>query len=293
MKNFYLTVGVILLALTSCSKEEETLVVNNESLVPVTVRVNDFSMSVEDFGTRAAQSVASYTGVKAMTLAFYDSDDVEVYNTTQLRADNSTYSTFGDFSLSLPMGSYTMVVLGYGSTSAITLSNKTSALYETDRVRETFVYTEAVNITNTSAVNLAATLSRVVSKLEIYSTDAQTANAAKIRMAFSAGGQGVNPMTGQSTSNTGFVNTVDILTSVGTVGGGGISYLFLNTDEQTMNVTIDILDEDNDIISQRVVNNVPFKRNRTTKLRGSLFTTAASSSFQVETSWLTDEEITF
>lgn len=293
MKNFYLTVGVILLALTSCSKEEETLVVNNESLVPVTVRVNDFSMSVEDFGTRAAQSVASYTGVKAMTLAFYDSDDVEVYNTTQLRADNSTYTTFGDFSLSLPMGSYTMVVLGYGSTSAITLSNKTSALYETDRVRETFVYTETVNITNTSAVNLAATLSRVVSKLEIYSTDAQTANAAKIRTTFSAGGQGVNPMTGLSTSNTGFVNTVDITNPVGTVGGGGISYLFLNTDEQTMNVTIDILDEDNDIISQRVVNNVPFKRNRTTKLRGSLFTTATSSSFQVETSWLTDEEITF
>lgn len=293
MKNFYLTVGVILLALTSCSKEEETLVVNNESLVPVTVRVNDFSMSVEDFGTRAAQSVESYTGVKAMTLAFYDSDDVEVYKTTQLRADNSTYSTFGDFSLSLPMGSYTMVVLGYGSTSAITLSNKTSAVYETDRVRETFVYTETVNITNTSAVNLAATLSRVVSKLMVISTDAQTANAAKIRTTFSAGGQGVNPMTGQSTSNTGFVNTVDILTSVGTVGGGSVNYLFLNTDEQTMNVTIDILDEDNDIISQRVVNNVPFKRNRTTKLTGSLFTTAASSSFQVETSWLTDEEITF
>lgn len=293
MKNFYLTVGVILLALTSCSKEEETLVVNNESLVPVTVRVNDFSMSVEDFGTRTAQSVESYTGVKAMTLAFYDSNDEEAYKTTQLRADNSTYSTFGDFSLSLPMGSYTMVVLGYGSTSAITLSNKTSALYETDRVRETFVYTETVNITNTSSVNLSATLSRVVSKLEIYSTDAQTANAAKIRTTFSAGGQGVNPMTGLSTSNTGFVNTVDITNPVGTVGGGSVSYLFLNTDEQTMNVTIDVLDEDNDIISQRVVNNVPFKRNRTTKLRGSLFTTAASSSFQVETSWLTDEEITF
>jgi hypothetical protein len=100
-------------------------------------------------------------------------------------------------------------------------------------------------------------------------------------------------MTGLSTSNTGFVNTVGFTNNVGKVGVGSINYLFLNTDEQTMNVTIDILDEDNDIISQRVVNNVPFKRNRTTKLRGSLFTTATSSSFQVETSWLTDEEITF
>jgi hypothetical protein len=289
-----LTVGVILLALTSCSKEEETLVVNNESLVPVTVRVNDFSMSVEDFGTRAAQSVESYTGVKAMTLAFYDSDDVEAYKTTQLRADNSTYSTFGDFSLSLPMGSYTMVVLGYGSESPITLSSKTSAVYETDRVRETFVYTETVNITNTSAVNLAATLSRVVSRLYVVSTDYRTANAYHIRTTFAAGGQGVNPMTGQSTSNTGFSNTLDFAgnTNVGQKSNS-VSYLFLNADEQTMNVTIDILDEDNDIISQRVVNNVPFKRNRTTKLIGSLFTTAASSSFQVETSWLTDEEITF
>ena len=293
MKNFYLTVGVILLALTSCSKEEETLVVNNESLVPVTVRVNDFSMSVEDFGTRAAQSVESYTGVKAMTLAFYDSNDEEAYKTTQLRADNSSYTTFGDFSLSLPMGSYTMVVLGYGSTSAITLSNKTSALYETDRVRETFVYTETVNITNTSPVNLAATVSRVVSKLEIYSTDAQTANAAKIRTTFSAGGQGVNPMTGLSTSNTGFVNTVDITNPVGTVGGGSVSYLFLNSDQQSLNVTIDVLDADDNSVSHHVIPNVAFQRNRKTKLTGSLFSAAASASFQVETSWLTDEEITF
>lgn len=56
--------------------------------------------------------MADYDGVKAITLAFFNGT-TEVYKTTQFRADNTTYTTFGEFDCTLPMGSYTMVVLGY------------------------------------------------------------------------------------------------------------------------------------------------------------------------------------
>ena len=297
MKHSALIVGVILLAASSsCSKDNELSEQVVEKLVPVTVQVNDFSMTTEDLSggsTRATSTVANYSGVKAISLAFY-SGDTEVYKTTQLRADQNTYTTFGEFACSLPMGSYTMVVLGYGSTSAMILSSKTSASFPSgERVRETFVYTETVNVTNTDALALSATLSRVIAMLGVVSTDGRTANAAKISVTFSAGGQGVNPMTGLSTTNTGFNNVVDIQSAVGNTSSTA-SCIFLNSDQQTMDVTIDVLDENESILSHKVVNNVQLRRNQKTILTGSLYTSApGSASFSVETSWLSDTNIEF
>ena len=290
MKKSHLLAGIILLAATACSNESEQNVVNPRNLVPVTVHVNDFSMSVEDFPgavTRAPQSVDSYEGVKAITLAFYKGD-TEVCSSTQLRADNTTYTTFGQFELSLLMGSYTMVVLGYGSADAMTLTNMSNATFHNDRVRETFVYTQAVNVTSTAALDLNATLSRVVAKLEVRSTDERTANATKLRTTFAAGGDGVNPMTGLSTTNTGFSNTVDLNGEVGNIAGS-VNYLFLNTDQQSMTVNIDVLDADDNSVSHKVVNNVPLQRNKVTRLKGHLFTADdVMAAFQIETAWLGD-----
>lgn len=289
--NLFLTAFFILLAV-GCSNDadQENAV---DGYAPVTIQVNDFSVSMENFAsTRAEQAVSDYTGVKAITLAFYDSNNEEIYKTTQLRADNTTYTTFGTFSCLLQKGSYTMVVLGYGSESAITLTSKTEAVYTSDRVRETFVYTQSVNVTSTAAINLSATLSRVVSRLNIVSTDVRTAEAVKIRTTFSAGGQGVNPVTGLATTNTGFSNTVEITKNVGETAGS-VNYLFLNTDEQTIHVTIDVLDANDNSISHKVVSNVPFKRNRVTQLTGSLFSASASTTFSVETTWIDPVEIGF
>ena len=70
--------------------------------------------------------------------------------------------------------------------------------------------------------------------------------------------------------------------------------MFLTTDEQTMNITIEVLNADNDVLYTKVVPNVPLKRNRRTYLNGALFTAAASTAtFQVETDWLEENTVNF
>ena len=286
MKKVTLFLAVILLV-TGCAKKE--------ALVPVRVHINEFSISQEEIPSKTASDVADYSGVKAITLAFYTADGDEQYKVTQMRADATTYTTFGEFNLSLPMGSYTMVVLGYGLNDgepAITLTSPTSATFGDNPARETFVATQAVNITNTDAVSLSATLNRIVSKLKIHSTDGCTENAVSVRTTFSAGGKAFNPTTGMATSNTGFINVLPIQSTVGN-STNSISYLFLASDEQSMTVTIDVLDADGNSISHKVVENVPFKRNRMTVLTGSLYSAGSTGSFQVETEWLPDAEVTF
>jgi len=193
------------------------------------------------------------------------------------------------------MGSYTMVVLGYGLNDGepvITLTSPTSATFGNNPARETFVATQAVNITNTNDVTLSATLNRIVSKLKIHSTDGCTENAVNVRTTLSAGGKAFSPSTGLATSNTGFINVLPIQSTVGNPTNS-ITYLFLATDEQTVNVTIDVLDAGGNSISHKEVSGVPFKRNRMTVLTGSLYSSGGNGSFQVETEWLTDAEVNF
>ena len=186
---------VVVVLLVGCHKEntsEATL------SAKVTVTVNDFTISQEEF-PETKDTPASYSGVKAMTLAFFDAQGNEIYNTTQLRADNTTYTTFGEFSTELPMGSYTMIALGYGSEQPMTLNGATSATYTADRVRETFVASQTVNVASTNPLNLNAELSRVVSKVIVRSTDTRTAGVDSVRVTFAAGGgrrQGGEPADG-------------------------------------------------------------------------------------------------
>ena len=301
MKQYFLTAAIMLLAATSCTNEcVETEVANQKATAPVTVRVNDFSITTEEMPsgggtTRSAVNPASYDGVGAIDLAFY-SGGTEVFKTTQIKSDGTTYSTFGEFECNLPVGSYTMVVVGRGQFDGdvFTLTSPTAAGYTSERARETFVKTQAVNITSADPVNLSATLNRIVAKLEIISTDTRIDGVSKIRTTYSAGGKSFNPTTGLATSNTGFNLTNTPSAAVGATIDVG-SFVFLATDEQTVNITIDVLDANEDVMFTKYVANVPLKRNRQTVLSGPLFTSTAitSSAFQVETDWLPNNTVNF
>ena len=286
-KNLLFLLATATLLFAACHKDTGTAKVH--------VSVSDFAISQEDM-SKTSENVADYNGVKAITLAFYKADGAEQYKTTQMRADATTYTTFGHFDLSLPMGSYTMVVLGYGLNDgepAITLTSPTSATFGNNPARETFVATQSVNITNANdEVDISATLNRIVSKLKIHSTDGCTENAVSVRTTLSAGGKAFSPSTGLATSNTGFINVLPIQSTVGNPTNS-ITYLFLATDEQTVNVTIDVLDAGGNSISHKVVSNVPFKRNRMTVLTGSVYSADASGDFTVETDWLDDYNMDF
>jgi len=288
--------GLILLAASSCSNESENTTINDETLVPVCVHVNDFSVSQQDLPvTRANTAVTAYAGIKGMTLAFYKTDGTLQYSASQQRATMPGGKTFGEFSLSLPMGSYTMVVLAYGSNFPMTLNSMAEAVFDTQeaRVRETFIAKQTVDVTTNSARDLTATLSRVISKLQLNSSDGRIADVKNVRMTFSAGGQAVNPLTGFASTNAGFSNTVSVSADPGTTSSS-VSYLFLATDEQTMNVTIETLDADGNPLFSKTVNDVPFKRNRLTQLTGKMYTSDVTAvTFEVNDEWLDDASVNF
>lgn len=271
----------VLLAATSCSNESEVTVSNAQTetaTVPVRVHVDGFSVSQSEMSVTRGTAIDSYEGVKALTLAFYKADGTEQTQLTQFKGSTSSGQTFGEFSLNLPMGSYTMVLVGRGHSAGdeFAIISPTSAAYTEGYPRETFVATQEVNITTNTAQELTATLDRVVAKVVVASTDNRTADVSKIRTTFSAGGKSFNPSTGLATENDGYSKTLTIpSTAVETITA--TSYLFLATDEQTVDVTIETIDADNNVLFSKTVTNVPLKRNRETTLTGAMFTAGASA----------------
>ena len=286
----------MMLLAASCSDESVELSENataSELFASVKVHVDGFSVSHEEFSgtrTRAASDVADYDDVNAVTLAFYKGDGTEAYKTTQTKNE----ADFGEFSLSLPMGSYTMVAVAYytNENSVLTLTSPTEASYSL-RARETFVATQVVNISNTEAVDISATLNRIVSMLTVKSSDGKTADVSNVRMTFSAGGKDFNPTTGLAITTTGLTNTVGNSASVGAKSTSS-TMLFLNTDEQDIDVTIETLDADGNTLFSKTIEDVPFQRNRVTKLTGAMYTNSGvDGTFQVETAWLDEYNANF
>ena len=291
-------VNLVLIALTmlcaSCTSDESgNLVENNDGFAPVTVSVSGFKVEQGDIPTTRATAVSDYASVSFITLAFYASNGTEVYKHTQVRDDNTTYTTFGQFSTSLMYGNYTMVVLANTGGNAITLTSPTVATYGENMPMDTFVYTQAVNITNNTAVNLSATLDRIVTAVGVQSTDNRPAGVTHMRLTYSAGGKSFIPTTGLATTNAGFSTTMSFpAATVGTTTYMG-GYLFLNTDEQTIDVTIETLDAENgNVLFSKTVNDVPLKRNRQTKLTGAIFsgTDVSASGFEINSDWLTMQD---
>lgn len=284
LKVFILTIAVGGLLFTGCCKEQT----NELATAKVHVGLNGFKISQDEIDTKDAQNAEDYTGVGAVILAFYASDGTEMYQSTQLRSDPSTYTTFGEFNCDLPIGSYTMVAVARqcGNDDEFTLTSPTLAGYSSERVRETFCATQSVSVTSSTPLDLTATLNRVNTQVKIHSTDGRPAEAVKIRTTYGAGGKSFSPTTGLATSDNGFSVTNNPSTAVGaTINVNNMA--FLATDEETMTMTIEVLDANDNVLITKVIPNVPLKRNRQTTLTGAVFTGDASAvGFQLETGWM-------
>ena len=291
MNKNLLFAGLALL-FAACSTKDIDLTDNQ--LVPVTIRLSGFSFTQEEFPeTRAAEAVTDYADVRAIDLKFF-AGETEVFSHTQLKSDETTFTTFGEFTANLPIGSYTMVAVARNMSSGdvFTITSPTQAAYTTERARETFCATQNVTVTSTTPLDLDVSLSRIMSMFRIVSTDAPSAGASKIRTSYAAGSKAFNPTTGLATNDDGFIvtNTKNVKDGVLNV----YSNLFLSTDEQTMNVTIEVLDASDNVLFTKLLENVSFKRNRVTKATGAMFGADPSeSTFKLETEWLDPIEVTF
>lgn len=289
--------AVFMLLLASCATKDHSEPLDSP-MVPVRVHVNDFSFSYEEFPgghTRTGVAPEDASQIKAIDLAIFSGNE-KVYAATQLKANTATYEKFGEFECRLPVGNYTLVAVARNMSEGdqFAIQSPVLAAYTSERARETFCYTKEISIKGVEPVDITPIMDRVVAQFMLTTTDKMMEGVNKIRTTYSAGSKSFNPTTGLATDDNGFW-----LTNSGRPqkdSGVMIIYslLFLAADEEVMDVTIDVLDKDGNVLINKLIPNVHFKRNQVTKATGALFTPGTSAfHFLLNNAWLPDEEITF
>ncbi|MBP5777570.1 MAG: hypothetical protein J6W56_08465 [Prevotella sp.] len=126
-----------------------------------------------------------------------------------------------------------MVVIGRDviDGDVFSLTSAEVAGYTSERVRETFCAMQNVSI---------------------QSTDGRPAGASKIRTTYSAGGKMFSPSTGLAIEDTGFsvVNTPQ--SAVGAAIGVK-NFAFLASDEQVMDIRLEVLDDGDNVLITNVI----------------------------------------
>lgn len=176
----YFSMAALVLAMASCTK------LLPQRTASVHVHIPGFTINQGEIcNTKAAQNAADYADVKAITLAFFSGSE-KIFEATQLRNDPSTYTSFGDFTCEIPIGSYTLVAVARNRSDSdvMTLTSPTAAAFTSERPRETFSVTQTVSVCGTTPLNLTITLNRISSMLFIKSTDPRPAEAVKIKTTY-------------------------------------------------------------------------------------------------------------
>lgn len=302
--NAKLIIAGLGLLFAACSNEsEQPIVVENPvedsvTLVPIKVHVNEFKTTMTDFDEARAMTRSvdpkDYDNLKAITLAFYDVDNKEVYKKTQVKNDGSNLS-FNDFTADLPIGHYTLLALGYfySSSDEFVLTSLTEAAFTSDKPRETFALSQDVTVTSGNPLQLEITLKRLTPKLTIRSTDVRSASVKRMRTTYAKGGKRFNPTTGYALDDNGFAQTQSANTDDANLLKIA-SYPFLTSESDNIDITIEALDANDQVLFTKHIPAVPLKRNAETTISGPIFTTGSSTiGITLDTDWLPGYEVTF
>jgi hypothetical protein len=259
----------------SCKKEHSTGTNPAQKTYKVSLTLSGFSASVlgstpgkqtlSGVKTDADVPIASY--IKRLSYAVYDASGNLVHTISK----DSTYVDLGSVTDSLASGTYTVLVGGGQANFASNFATSTLATATvTSGWQDTFFATATLTVSG-SNVSQTISLSRIVGKLTLKVLDTIPPNANSISMALSTdyayySAASLGPITamnnvaetfGVAASAKGqpnFTRSIDVLNTI-----------------QPFTVTITCYDASNNIIAQRVVQNVSVAVDTQTVLSGDLF----------------------
>ena len=277
--------------LCACSNETSTIPEEEGNSKTFTFQVTNYMQYAMDEGTRAAIAPSESKRIQHLALGIFDATTNTLVAPVQIQ--NKTDQGYGSFTAKLNYGTYRLVFLGYGgSNSILKMENPEEISFENNTLPQTFLSSSVFTVDANTAATTSVVLKRVVSGFELTMADAVSSRTAGIKIKSTGGGMVLNAKTGLAKASTGRENTIDIPESYhGQTGKSVIFYLFLPTNEESMDITASAVDENGEAFIERTFANVPMKINTRTTYQGNFFVDMPHGfSITMEDDW--GEEVT-
>lgn len=301
MSKFYCIVVLLSAALLSlsCSKdgvESQTPITEGEECT-LNVTLNGFIL------TESQSAKPVVRGGTDITLAtsVVNRLAVALYSSGKLVEEVKQYSTdadYGTISFKVVPGNYKIVAVAYNDKDnqqipSFTNMSQYNLPYE-GKTNDTFYGTQDITVSNTIETT-QVNMSRAIACFVLTSTNTVPDEVRMMQMIFRKGSKAdLNPITGLSLTDDGYVWSSTVSEAKRTENPvSWTAYTLLATDEETMNITVNGINELGETIYTHQFNNVTLKRNRKLTATGMFFSYNYSASFILNTDWLEGTEMTY
>lgn len=272
MKNRILTSLVLLAAIMLAASCEKASLDGPEDVKEVKdgVRVS-FSVSgfeqvpFDNAGakTRAAVSLADVCS--RLSFAIYQADG----NIYDAKHQESTASGFGTLTVSLPKGSYKIIVIGHSGGGVPTFESWEKVKFKDNKTTDTFYCVKDIEVSGGASYSLE--LKRAVAMFRLIVSDSIPQSVSRMKFYYTGGSSTFDPISGYGCVNSRQTEYRDVTSAMHGKGNVFEVYSFPHAEEDELKVTVSALDASGETVTERVFEDVPIKRNVITQYRGNFF----------------------
>lgn len=290
IKNFC-ALCAISMALTACEKPIlDSEDINDEPTGNVVLTFNASGAQ-----TRAATPAIGDYFTK-LNVMLFNEDGTKYFD--KVRTQYSTDENFGQMSLTLPAGEYTVVAVGHSSVKSATIKSPEMVQFtasDGEKLTDTFCYEGTVTVGEQPEQH-ALTMSRVAAMVRFQFTDEEIPAAlTHVKFDYTGGSANFNPTTSEGTTKS----TQSENRPVSADDQYQVFTFPYMAATGTLKMTVSALASDGTVIKKRTLESVPVTRNRITTFTGPLFSdgegtiTQSGFGFTVNGEWIGEDNYDF
>lgn len=245
--------------------------------------------------TRAATpSIGDY--FTKLNVMLFNEDGTKYFD--KVRTQYSTDENFGQMSLTLPAGEYTVVAVGHSSVKSATIKSPELVQFtasDGEKLTDTFCYEGTVTVGEQPEQH-ALTMSRVCAMVRFQFTDDEIPAAlTHVKFDYTGGSANFNPTTSEGTTKS----TQSENRPVSADDQYQVFTFPYMAATGTLKMTVSALASDGTVIKKRTLDAVPVTRNRITTYTGPLFSdgegsiTQSGFGFSVNGEWEGEDNFEF
>lgn len=283
-----------LVALFSCSSDEDatTATETQPTTVNVTFTGLDISITPDQKANSPLRVSATQSGVTRIAFKVFDATGKVVYSEAKnVGSDND----FDHVVCPLHVGKYTFVAVAHkakplDSPVATVTSADESLLTESYVPKLVFAKTMDVTVAGNTTQNVTMEFGkRITTSFNLKVTDAYPDEVTKVRLTANSfkpkatSPFAFSPATGFAPSDLSYTNTIIRAENLSSFTGKDIGLnFFLTSDEQKMDIVIDMLNDANEVLYTRTLSDLTFHRHSTTRATGTFFTASTTTTFDFD-----------
>lgn len=292
-----------LVALFSCSSDEDATTATE--LEPTTVNVTftglDISITPDQKANSPLRVSATKAGVTRIAFKVFDATGKEVYSEDKnVGSDND----FDHVVCPLHVGKYTFVAVAHKSklldSPVATVTSAAESLLTESYVPK-FVFAKTMDVTVAGNTTQNVTMEfgkRITTSFNLKVKDDYPDEVTKVRLTANSSKPkattpfAFSPATGFAPSDLSYTNTIIRAENLSSFTGKDIGLnFFLTSDEQKMDIVIDMLNDANELLYTRTLSDLTFHRHSTTRATGTFFTASVTTTFDFDTEDDTNIEV--